>query len=388
MLRAYKTEINLNQEQKIQVNKTIGVCRYIYNFYLAYNKEIYEKDGKFISGMDFSKWLNNEYIPNNPDKSWIKEVSSKAVKKSIMNAEAAFKRFFNKQSKFPRYKKKKNQDVKMYFVKNDSKMVIECERHKIKIPTLGFVKIKEKGYLPTESIIKSGYVSYKAGRYYVSVVVDDNNDNAMTELKEGIGIDLGIKNFATVSNSEVYENINKTKKVKKLKKHLKRQQRKLSRKYESRKKRNKKEEGEATKQNIQKQVQKIQVIHQKLNNIRNDYINKTVNKVVKTKPSYITIEDLNVKGMMKNRHLSRAIGEQGFYEFKVKLSNKCKIYGIELRVVDRFYPSSKMCSKCGAINKNLRLRDRIFICPECGFIIDRDLNASINLANAKIYKVA
>ena len=388
MLRAYKTEINLNQEQKTQVNKTIGVCRYIYNFYLAYNKEIYEKDGKFISGMDFSKWLNNEYIPNNPDKSWIKEVSSKAVKKSIMNAEAAFKRFFNKQSKFPRYKKKKNQDVKMYFVKNDSKMVIECERHKIKIPTLGFVKIKEKGYLPTESIIKSGYVSYKAGRYYVSVIVDDNNNNAMTELKEGIGIDLGIKNFATVSNSEVYENINKTKKVKKLKKHLKRQQRKLSRKYESRKKRNKKEEGEATKQNIQKQVQKVQVIHQKLNNIRNDYINKTVNKVVKTKPSYITIEDLNVKGMMKNRHLSRAIGEQGFYEFKVKLSNKCKIYGIELRVVDRFYPSSKMCSKCGAINKNLKLRDRIFICPECGFIIDRDLNASINLANAKIYKVA
>jgi len=388
MLRAYKTEINLNQEQKIQVNKTIGVCRYIYNFYLAYNKEIYEKDGKFISGMDFSKWLNNEYIPNNPDKSWIKEVSSKAVKKSIMNAEAAFKRFFNKQSKFPRYKKKKNQDVKMYFVKNDSKMVIECERHKIKIPTLGFVKIKEKGYLPTELTIKSGYVSYKAGRNYVSVVVDDPKDDTNVLFNEGIGIDLGVKDFAVVSNRDVYKNINKTKKVKRLEKYLKRQQRKLSRKYESLKKRNKNKKGEATKQNIHKQVQKVQVVYQKLNNVRTDYINQVVNKIVKPKPSFITLEDLNVKGMMKNRHLSKAIQSQCFYEFKNKIFYKCKVHGIELRIVDRFYPSSKKCSRCGAINKNLKLSDRIFICPECGFIIDRDLNASINLANAEIYKVA
>jgi len=303
-----------------------------------------------------------------------------------MNAEAAFKRFFKRQSKFPRFKKKKNEDVKMYFVKNDSKMIIECERHKIKIPTLGFVSLKEKGYLPTDLIIKSGYVSYKAGRYYVSVVVDDNKEYTNILFNDGIGIDLGIKDFAIVSNNDVYKNINKTKKVRKVEKYLKRQQRKLSRKYESLKKRNKK--GEATKQNIHKQVQKVQIIHQKLNNIRTDYINQVVNKIVKTKPSFITLEDLNIKGMMKNRHLSKAIQKQSFYEFKVKLLYKCRVYGIEMRIVDRFYPSSKKCSRCGAINKNLKLSDRIFICPECGFIIDRDLNASTNLRNAKIYKVA
>ena len=388
MFKAYRTEINPTKEQKIIIRKTIGVCRYVYNLYLAYNKEMYEKEGKFISGMEFSKWLNNEFIPNNPDKSWIKEVSSKAVKQSIMNAERAFKRFFNKQSKFPRFKKKKDEDVKMYFVKNDSKTIIECERHKIKIPTLGFVRLKEKGYIPTDQTIKSGYVSYKAGRYYVSVITLDTKEFTNNELNEGIGIDLGIKDFAIVSNGEVYKNINKTKKVKKLEKYLKKEQRKLSRKYESLKKRNKNKKGKATKQNIQKQVKKVQVIHQKLNNIRVNYINQVVNEIVKTKPSYITLEDLNVKGMMKNKHLSKAIAQQSFYDFKTKLSYKCKIQGIEIRIVDRFYPSSKLCSECGSINKNLKLSDRTYICPECGCIIDRDYNASKNLANAKIYKIA
>lgn len=209
-----------------------------------------------------------------------------------------------------------------------------------------------------------------------------NSDNG------GLGIDLGIKDLAIVSNLEKpFKNINKTKEVKRLEKKLKREQRKLSRKYESFKQKNKMR-GEVTRQNIQKQVVKVQIIHQKLSNIRGNYTNQTVNEIVKTKPSYITIEDLNVRGMMKNRHLAKAISKQCFNKFRVKLTNKCKQDGIELRVVDRWYPSSKTCSECGSIKKDLNLSDRVYICTSCGCILDRDKNASINLANAKIYKVA
>ena len=185
------------------------------------------------------------------------------------------------------------------------------------------------------------------------------------------------------------KNINKTKRIKKLNKKLKREQRKLSRKYESLKKRNKNiKEGKATRQNIQKQKAKVQRIHQRLDNIRTDYINKTVNDVAKTKPSHVAIEDLNVSGMLKNRHLSKAVAQQKFYEFRVKLTHKCNQRGIELRVVDRFYPSSKTCHKCGYIKKDLKLSDRVYICPECGYKADRDYNASLNLRDAKVYKAA
>ena len=388
MLRGYKTEINPAEEQKIIIHKTLGVCRFIYNFYLAHNKEIYEKEKRFVSGMDFSKWLNNEFIPNNLEYQWIKEVGSKAVKQSIMNAEKAFKRFFNGESKFPRFKKKKNQDVKAYFPKNN-KTDWTIERHKVKIPTLGFVGLKEKGYIPTNAIVKSGTISFKAGKYSVSIVVEDTKDYTFDEFNEGIGIDLGIKDLAIVSNLESpFKNINKTKEIRRFEKQLKREQRKLSRKYESLKKQNKDKKGVATRQNIQKQIAKVQRIHNRLSNIRENNINQTVNKIVKTKPSYITIEDLKVRGMMKNRHLAKAVSQQRFNQFKIKLQCKCKIYGIELRIVDRFYPSSKICSECGTIKKDLKLSDRTYICSECGMIMDRDKNASINLANAKIYKVA
>ncbi|WP_366522625.1 transposase [Clostridium sp.] len=377
MKRAYKIEINPTDEQKSKIHRTIGVSRFIYNFYIAHNKEVYEKEGKFVSGMDFSKWLNNEYMPNNQDKKWIKEVSSKATKQAIMNGDKAFKDFFKKTKGFPKFKKKKNQDVKAYFPKNN-KTDWTLERHKVKIPTLGWVRFKEFGYIPTNSIVKSGTVSQKADRYYK--VANPTN--------EGIGIDVGIKDFAIFSNGNKFKNINKTSKIKKIEKKLKIEQRKLSRKYESLKIRNKNiKEGRATSQNIKKQVVKVQKLHQRLTNIRTDYINKTISSIIKQKPSYITIEDLNVKGMMKNKHLSKAISSQKFFEFKTKLTSKCKQNNIELRIVDRFYPSSKTCSQCGKVKKDLKLKDRIYRC-DCGITIDRDLNASINLKNAKKYKIA
>ena len=390
MLKSFKTEIKPTQEQIVKINKTIGTCRYLYNFYLAHNKELYDKGEKFMSAKSFSVWLNNEYIPDNQDKSWIKEVSSKAAKQSLENANRAFSRFFKGQSGFPRFKKKSNQDVKMYFVKTDAKAVIRCERHRIKIPTLGWVRLKEKGYIPTTKqgyVIKSGTVSCKAGRYYVSVLIDVP-DTEKTRLNDfGLGIDLGVKEFAVISNGVIKKNINKTAKLKKLEKKLKRNQRCLSRKYEDLKKRNNKMKGEATRQNIQKQVLKVQKLHHRIDNIRTDYINKTIAEIVKTKPSYITIEDLNVKGMMKNRHLSKAVASQKFYEFRTKLGKQCKESGIELRVVDRFYPSSKLCHCCGFIKKDLKLSDRIYKC-DCGYKCDRDFNASLNLRDAKTYKTA
>ena len=387
MKRAYKIEINPTNEQKSKIHQTIGVSRFIYNFYIARNKEIYEREGKFVSGMDFSKWLNNEYIPNNQEMKWIKEVSSKATKQAIMNGDKAFRDFFKKAKGFPKFKKKKNQDVKAYFPKNN-KTDWTIERHRVKIPTLGWVRLKEFGYIPINSMVKSGTVSKKADRYYVSILVEERDIKISNTNNEGLGIDLGIKEFVVCSDGIKFKNINKTLTVKKIEKKLKREQIKLSSKYESLKTRNKNiREGRTTSQNIQKQIVKVQKLHQRLTNIRTDYINKTVANIVKQKPSYITIEDLNVKGMMKNKHLSKAIASQKFFEFKNKLVFKCKQNDVELRVVDRFYPSSKTCSNCGKVNKDLKLSDRIYRC-NCGLAIDRDLNASINLKNAKEYKIA
>lgn len=390
MLKSYKTEINPTQEQIPKINKTIGTCRFIYNFYIVHNKELYNKGEKFMTARSFSVWLNNEFLPNNPDYSWIKEVSSKSVKKSMENAYAAFNRFFKKQSKFPRFKKKNKSDVKMYFVKNNSKDCF-CERHRIHIPTLGWVKLKEKGYIPTTKdgyVIKSGAVSCKAGRYYVSVLIDVPDTEKQQLNDFGLGIDLGIKEFAIVSNGIVKKNINKTAKLKKLEKQLEREQRCLSRKYEDFKKRNNKMKGGvATRQNIQKQVLKVQKLHQRMDNIRTDYVNKCVNEIVKAKPSYVAIEDLDIKEMMKNKHLSKAVASQKFYEFRTKLESKCKELGIELRIVDKWYPSSKLCHECGRIKKDLKLSDREYVC-ECGYRADRDYNASLNLRDAKSYKIA
>ena len=384
LLKSFKTEINPTEEQKARIRKTIGTCRYVYNFYLGHNKALHDNGEKFMTGKSFSLWLNNEYIPDNPDKTWIREVYSKSVKKSIEDGCAAFTRFFKHQSDFPKFKKKGKSDVKMYFVRNNPKDC-QCERHRLKIPTLGWVRIKEKGYIPTTKdgyMIRSGTVSVKAGRFYVSVLVEIPDVNINNNLNEGIGIDLGLKDFAIISNGKTYRNINKSAGLKKLEKQLIREQRSLSRKYENLKK------GESTQRaNIQKQKLKVQKLHHKMDNIRTDYINKTIAEIVKTKPSYITIEDLNVKGMMKNRCLSKAVASQKFYEFRKRLKAKCDEKGIELRVADRFYPSSKTCHHCGSVKKNLKLSDRIYRC-ECGYVADRDLNAALNLKDAKTYKIA
>ena len=384
MLKSFQTEINPTEEQKIKIHKTIGTCRYIYNFYLFHNKERYNAGEKFMSGKSFSIWLNNEYLPKHPEYSWIREVSSKSVKNAIENTCTAFSRFFHHQSGFPKYKKKRKSDVKMYFVRNNPKDCL-CERHRIKLPTLGWVRLKEKGYIPTSKdgyVIRSGTVSMKACRYYVSVLVEISAPEVNGNFSDGIGIDLGLKDFAVVSNGTVYRNINKTARIRKLEKQLRRAQRKLSRKYENLKK------GEPTqKANIRKQKLKVQKLHHHIENIRTDYSNKTIAEIVKTKPSHITIEDLNVSGTMKNRHLSKATASQKFYEFRTRLQGKCAEKGIELRIADRWYPSSRRCHNCGQIRKDLKLSNRVYQCS-CGYCEDRDLNAALNLRDVKTYQSA
>ena len=384
MYKALKIELKLTVAQKIKVCQTIGTERFIYNEYIKYNQEQYKLGNKFVSANDFSKYINNVYLPNNPDKKWIKDISSKSVKQAMIYGEQAFKRFFKGLSAFPVFKKKGRNELGAYFVKNNKKD-FEFYRHKIKIPTLKFVKVKEYGYIPKNANIKSGTITKIADRYFLSLIIEVD-DIVKTKNKniKGLGIDLGIKDRAICSDGRVFKNINKTIKIKKLKKKLKREQRKMSRSIEySKSKKIKLRELK----NFNKKKLKVQKIFYRLNCIRDDYNNKIVDEITRTKLKYITIEDLKVSNMIKNKHLSKAIQEQNFYSIRTKLINKCKERNIELRLVDTFYPSSKTCSCCGSVKKDLKLNDRIYKCCNCGLEIDRDYNASINLEKAKVYKI-
>ncbi|PHI12772.1 transposase [Fusobacterium polymorphum] len=384
MYKALKIELKLTNKQKIQVNKTIGIERFIYNEYIKYNQEQYELGNKFVSANDFSKYVNNVYLPNNPDKKWIKDVSSKSVKQAMIYGEKAFKIFFKGLSAFPVFKKKGKNELGAYFVKNN-KTDFEFYRHKIKIPTLKFVRVKEYGYIPKNANIKSGTITKIVDKYFLSLIIEIEDTIKVTNINtKGLGIDLGIKDTAICSNGKVFKNINKTIKIKKLKKKLKREQRRMSRSIEySKSKKIKLKELK----NFNKKKLKVQKLFYRLNCIRDDYNNKMVDEITRAKLKYITIEDLKVSNMIKNKHLSKAIQEQNFYSIRTKLINKCKERNIELRLVDIFYPSSKTCSCCGSVKKDLKLNDRIYKCCNCGLEMDRDYNASINLEKAKVYKI-
>lgn len=399
MLKAFKTEIAPTRERKEKIIRSIGIARFLYNQYIAYNKKLYRMyqcglldshQKHFVSANDFDKYVNHKLKIELP---WINECGSKARKKALVNAETAFKKFFDGLAGFPRFKKKSNQDVKLYFPKNN-KGDWTIWRHKLMIPTLKQVRLKEFGYLPVGAIVTSGTVSYVAGRFYVSVVVDiDEKSKYNKDLEAsyhtattGMGIDLGIKKLAIVSNGKTFNNINKSSKVKRLEKRLRREQRCLSRKYESKKKKGGKTVTASA--NIEKQKLKVQKLHQRIKHIREDYENKVIHEIVKQKPRFITVEDLNVKGMMKNKHLAQAVAAQRFNNLLVKLKRKAEIIGIEFRVVDIFYPSSKTCHCCGHIHKDLKLKDRVYVCPKCGYTEDRDFNASLNLRDAKKYRLA
>ncbi len=384
--RAYKVELKPTSEQIQKIERTMGVCRYVYNLFIATNLDNYRNGThEYMSGYNFSKWLNNDYKKANADKLWIWEVSSKAVKKAIMNADKAYRNFLKGRTGFPKFKKRNGRPVGMYLPRN-SPNDLSVERHRAKIPTLGWVRFKECGYVPRKAKAISVTIRKRAGRYFASFVFETNAVPVSSTKTAGIGIDLGVKSFAVISDGRNYPNINKTEQVKKARRRLKREQRKFSRKSKQRK------EGAASKKckrsNLDKQRLKVQRAYMKLSNQRHDYINKTVHEIVITRPEFITIEDLNVSGMLKNRHLSKAIASCEFWYFRALLERKCLEYGIELRIADRFYASSKTCSQCGNVKKDLKLKDRVYECTECGLVIDRDYNAALNLRSCMKYRTA
>lgn len=393
MLKSYKTEILPTPQQCEKIRRSIGICRWLYNEYLARNKRLYrmyqrgcldERQKHFLTAMDFDKFVNH-HLKNTEELAWIGECGSKARKKAITNAETAFQKFFHGEAGFPKFKKRNRQSVGIYFPKNN-KGDWSIERHRIQVPTIGKVQLKEFGYLPAGAIVKSGVVSQKADRFYVSVVIDMPEHLYAAPEGEPLGIDLGLKDFAILSDGTKFRNINKTAAVRRLEKKLWREQRRLSRKLECKKKKGS-DKPAAFFANISKNVLKVQKLHHRLFSIRTNYTNQVIHAILKREPSSITIEDLNVKGMMKNKHLAKAVAACKFYEFRTKLTAKCHERGIELRVADRFYPSSKTCHACGQVKSDLKLSDRTYVCS-CGYVADRDCNAALNLRDAKTYKIA
>ena len=370
-MKVYKTEIELNDKQRFEYFKTIGVCRFMYNFYLQKNNEIKDReDNNFMSDYDFIIWFNKDFLPQNPEYKWVKEVSGKAVSRTLREAYLAYKRFFNGKGNHPKFKKKGRDICSVYFVRNHISHKIRCERHRIKIPVFGWCKIKEYGYLPLDGSIISGRITYKANKFFISVLSNQDVFYKENNVNNGIGIDLGIKHFAICSDGAVYDLPDISKEEDRIKK--------INRTMCKQSKGSK---------NFLKNKIKLQKIYLKIQNTRNDAQNKIIESIINKKPKFITIEKLQVEEMLKNRILSHSLQKQSFYAFSQKLKNKCLENGIELRQVSQYFPSSKTCSECGCIDRELQLKDRIFKCKECGAIIDRDLNASINLRNCKSYEI-
>ena len=405
MLRAFKTEVELTEQQKQIFAKTVGVMRFVKNLYIERNQEEYAAGHGFVTAYGFSAWLNNGYLAENPDKQWIKEVYQKAVKQSIINTEAAFKRFFKGMAGYPKFARKSRQDIKFYFVRNSKSQPIKASRVSIRIPVMGWVFIKEKGYVPQKGI-RSGTIQQRGGRYFISVLADvDINVPAKhnpAEQTGGLGLDFGIKSPVMDSNGKSMDDIEKTERVRFLEKKLRRERRRLSRMreanikdkqyYSSGKKKGQLQSFSYKRPlrecaNYQKQRKIVQSILLRLDNIRLNAQRQQVAEWVRAKPEYIAIEDLNVQGMLKNRHLARAVSIRNFYRLRLLLTQKCAENGIQLRVVNRWHPSSRICHNCGCYKDDLKLSDRVFVCPECGVKLDRDYNAAMNLRDTNNYTV-
>lgn len=387
--KTYKTEIQPNKRQIELIHQTFGNTRYVYNQFITLNLDRIEKKQDVISGYDYSKMLNND--PDRPE--WLKKSPSKAIKQAIMNGDKAIWDFLKGDKGEPNFKKK-TKDNSFYLIGT-----IKVERHRIFLPKLKWVRLKEFGYIP--NTIKSVTVSMKNGRYYISCLSHKTKDERVPTSEQGIGIDFGLKD-QFITKNEIIPSVNHSNKVKKLEKKLQQKQRALSRKYEGNmvdkvyyKTGKKKGQLKSFKwkrplyecKNIAKQRLVVNKLYERLTRIRTDYNQKALQSILKQKPRFVVIEDLNVKGLMKNKHLSKSISKAQWYMSRLFLTHQCEKLGIELRLVSRFYPSSKLCSNCGYKNKDLKLKDRSWTCPECKVVHNRDVNASINLEQCQTYTV-
>ena len=380
MIKSIKVRLNPNNKQLTKLFQYAGCARFAYNWAISREQENHKQGNKFLSDMDLRKEFTQ--LKKLKEYKWLNEVSNNVTKQAIKDACSAYKNFFKGQSKFPKFKNKKQSTPSFY---QDNVMIQFTNTH-VKVEAfsmskkqnkqkLNWIKLYEKGKIPTDCKYMNPRFTYDGLYWYVSVSieVDDNTENTLPSNK-GIGIDLGIKDLAVCSDGNTYKNINKTQRVKKLEKKKRRLQRSVSRKYNK----NKKGKNYCKTSNIIKREKELLKIIKHLTNIRHNYLHQTTSEIIKRKPSFICIEDLNVSGMMKNRHLSEAIQQQGLYEFRRQIEYKAKWNNILVIIADRFFPSSKMCSCCGHVKKDLKLSDRIYKC-ECGNIINRDFQASLNL---------
>ena len=381
MIRSIKVRLNPNNKQLTKLFQYAGCARFAYNWAISREEENHKQGNKFLSDMDLRKEFTQ--LKKLQEYKWLNEVSNNVTKQAIKDACSAYKNFFKGQSKFPKFKSKKystpsfyQDNVSIQFTETHVKVEAFSMSKKQNKQKLNWMKLYEKRKIPTDCKYLNPRFTYDGLYWYVSVgvEVDDNTKNTILLSNEGIGIDLGIKDLAVCSDGNTYKNINKNQKVKKLEKRKRRLQRSVSRKYCK----NKKGDNYCKTNNIIKREKELLKIIKHLKNIRQNYLHQTTSEIVKRKPSFICIEDLNVSGMMKNKHLSKAVQEQGFYEFRRQIEYKAKWNNIPVIIADRFFPSSKMCSCCGHIKKDLKLSDRIYKC-ECGNIINRDFQASLNL---------
>ena len=368
-----------NNKQKTKLFQYANTARFAYNWALGREQENYKNGGKFISDGDLRKEFTQ--LKKTDDYAWLNNVSNNVTKQAIKDACEAYRDFFKGYTKFPHFKSKKHSvpkfyqdNVKIQFTDTHVKVegfAISKKKNKQKI---NWIRLAEHGRIPTENVkYMNPRFKYDGLNWYITVGIE-YEDSATLPSNEGIGIDLGIKDLAICSDGNTYKNINKSQKVKKLEKRKRRLQRSISRKYDK----NKKGVSYCKTSNIIKSEKELLKLNHRLTNIRQNCLHQTTTEIVKTKPSFVCIEDLNVKGMTKNRHLSKSVQQQGFYEFRRQIEYKSAWNNIPVVIADRFFPSSKLCSCCGNIKKDLKLSDRIYKC-ECGNVIDRDYQAALNL---------
>ena len=387
MIKTYKIKLKPNNKQKTKMFQFCGDKRFAYNWALNKQKENHVNGGKFIKDTDLRKEFTQ--LKKTDKYRWLYSISNDVTKQAIKDCCIAYKRFFSGVGKKPKFKSKRTDrpsfyvdNMKIKFTSTHVKLEnIATSKRKNKAK-LNWIRLSERNKIPTDCKYINPHVVYDGIDWFICVGIEFI-DNKEVPVNDGIGIDLGVKDLAICSNGEIFRNINKTQKIKKLEKRKRRLQRSISRKYLN----SKKGERYYKTTNIVKSEKKLLKLNHRLTNIRNDYLHKVTSEIINRKPKFITIEDLNVSGMMKNKHLSKAIQQQKLYEFRRQLEYKCKWNNIELRIVDKFYPSSKLCHNCGQIKSDLKLSDRIYKC-DCGYEEDRDYNASLNLRDAKIYKIA
>ena len=393
--RALRIRLLPTKEQEILFWKSAGTARWAYNYFLEANEKAYkewlvngETGKKSVSEGEVRKYINN--VLKKTTHTWLKEVGSNVMKQGVKDANIALQRYIKGISGKPKFKSRHKSKISFY-VNYES---LAKRPNGFQGEKIGYVKTASPlPKIPKDKKYANPHISFDGKHWYLSVGYEVQQEEC--ELTgESLGIDLGIKSLAIISNADAtethfYKNINKSVEVRRLEKKLKREQRKASRKLEANIKSHDKNRRPVwirplrECENLEKQNRKIQLIHKRLTDIRNNHLHQTTSEIVKTKPSQIVMEDLNVKGMMKNKHLSEAIAKQKFYEFKRQIQYKAEMYGIKVIEAGRWYASSKTCSHCGHIKKDLKLSDRTYICSVCGAKLDRDLNAAINLANYK-----